>query len=913
VSQNAFTLDASNNPIIVGHTSGGQIEHLNVPGTRGVDLGSNSYVEVSRSLIGNLLDTVYWNTGQFGIQNSSGSWIEPNSVDKYWNVPAYPLSGTGGVKTALKGTDYTLYGASGGPGYIEIYASYWPGEPTKLNAFLAQVGATFTALTGSINGVPEGVTPTVSTFSGSGSWYEVDANIWHMDGNWTVVSGDPTTWAISADILSLSYGSWLTVNVSTRTQLNGGIYYDSVDMNTQGTEYQNGDQVRIKGSQLGGADSTRVELVYLLNFVDNKFYFDKGTYPDSFTQADDFVRFADTNARGIVTSVVELTDKWEVTINTTHGVSSNTGPGAPIIFSDGNDVYAVVNPQGNSVASWLGVPAASTYRFVLSGDIQGNIVTRLAGTNYAQGDYRIFSDGTTSYLALTSDSVDPLDLKHTLLSGVDSTTVNTNALGNQSALIAGAYNAITGTSYYGWPLDTNIGGAGIDDDVNALTVIDSTYNIRRSESSQALVWTTNWSKTFGGGGANSEYFNDVAYDSVTNTIYAVGDFRDTVTNVSALVMALDNSTGDVKWQKFVGTTTDGGYGYGASIKADGKGGVIIIGENDAGYAMVTKLKAGNGDLAWQRIDSSHSSWNQSPEGVIDYNGDVYVGGTHYNGNFDQDVFVLTKLSGIDGNEMWVRTVREINGDGMDSMWDTFCQSMTFTNGLINWGGNVYNYINGEWEGIAISLPMDGSRTGTYGDRFEYLTFGYSSYQESSNTSIVVDPTTLFTATNGLDLTNSGPNIDFSTNDDSYYERYDLTTGLPGIVFGDGSEIAHPGIGRSYVDHGNNTYWLQSDMNGSFMLFDSNPGNYNSYIYIPPSYSSSIPIGFTVTVVIGDFNSATIYVNNNGNGDVRILAAGSSNFSNGAWTFGGDSKAGIYTIMKVDTDTWMLAGPNIQVD
>ena len=142
----------------------------------------------------------------------------------------------------------------------------------------------------------------------------------------------------------------------------------------------------------------------------------------------------------------------------------------------------------------------------------------------------------------------------------------------------------------------------------------------------------------------------------------------------------------------------------------------------------------------------------------------------------------------------------------------------------------------------------------------------------------------------------------------------MTSGAPGIVFSDGSEINQAGISRHSVDNGDNGHWLTADMYGKFRYFANNPDAFNSTLYIPLDADVPLPIGYTLTVVIGDFNNSRVYVNNDGNSDVKILASGSDNFSNDYWQFNANTgAAGIYTIMKVDTDTWMLAGPDITVD
>jgi hypothetical protein len=67
--------------------------------------------------------------------------------------------------------------------------------------------------------------------------------------------------------------------------------------------------------------------------------------------------------------------------------------------------------------------------------------------------------------------------------------------------------------------------------------------------------------------------------------------------------------------------------------------------------------------------------------------------------------------------------------------------------------------------------------------------------------------------------------------------------------------------------------------------------------------------------VGYNDGSTIYVNTDGNSDVRILAGGfNANYNNYSnWRIGGDGNAGVYKLLKIETDLWVLTGPNVQDD
>ena len=135
-----------------------------------------------------------------------------------------------------------------------------------------------------------------------------------------------------------------------------------------------------------------------------------------------------------------------------------------------------------------------------------------------------------------------------------------------------------------------------------------------------------------------------------------------------------------------------------------------------------------------------------------------------------------------------------------------------------------------------------------------------------------------------------------------------------LVFVDGSELTSAGIARHSVDNGDNTTWLNASMNGKFIYYADNPGGYNSTIRIPTNANVPLPIGFTLTIVMGDFNNSRIYVNNDGNSDVQFIVSGNDSFGTNYWQFNANTgAAGVYTIMKVDTNTWLLSGPDVTID
>jgi hypothetical protein len=105
------------------------------------------------------------------------------------------------------------------------------------------------------------------------------------------------------------------------------------------------------------------------------------------------------------------------------------------------------------------------------------------------------------------------------------------------------------------------------------------------------------------------------------------------------------------------------------------------------------------------------------------------------------------------------------------------------------------------------------------------------------------------------------------------------------------------------------------MNGKFLYFYGTNGN--STVLVPSDNDVSLPIGYTVTMIVDDFNGNRVYVNNNtGESTAVINAVGQNPGTTNSWDLNSttnNGKCGVYTLMKVDTNRWMLAGPDIVVD
>jgi hypothetical protein len=249
------------------------------------------------------------------------------------------------------------------------------------------------------------------------------------------------------------------------------------------------------------------------------------------------------------------------------------------------------------------------------------------------------------------------------------------------------------------------------------------------------------------------------------------------------------------------------------------------------------------------------------------------------------------------------------------MYDDYFQTFNVGNNELQWAGYVYDQWFDYKNAFAVSLPLDGSGIGTYG-RYVYTEHTYWGVQ-TQNAPWIQYPTDSYVPTNILtySLVNFTATTGTYTQSD-IVEAIELLGGNPGIVFGDGSRLQSAGIPRVKKDTGNNYTTLDADMNGKFILLGSNTGGNSTYV-VPENADVALPIGYTVTFVLDDFNGNYVYINTNGNTNngLHIQATGflQAFSNNNWWRFGSSGNSNIYTLMKVDTNRWILSGADVQDD
>jgi hypothetical protein len=917
-----MTILPNGDPVVVGQTYGA---YTTVSGILAQAGSTENVLVVNSSDLPSVPQN--GNAGQWQVDtdNTEGtSWYQPNEVNYFYNMPVVTVTGNGGPKHYAVTTDYAE-GAFvinvGGQSYIEVTAEGWTNGGAR-DYLLGKYGFTFTITHAG---------GTVS-FQQNAGWSDVnnDQTVWRSEGVVNTLTGTALSDG-ATNIVSVDFQAGLQVNVRYQPAGVDGqsVRYDYGYVQQGGDGYQNGDQLKVLGSLLGGVDTGAV---YTINPAgiqgDNTLIFSNSAYPN-------IGKFVSTTGwtvtyRGTTANVTSVTydganDWWYLGTDGTF----TSGAGDIVLTAVvGNDCvfeYSQWGYLGNISGNPSEVIKNQT-RFNMSQNVDfslGPVTNRAYGStasHYTQGTGIIVTptvDGSTDgTITIGDESTWILLLGRTEMLGLPSGKVLQCNFPDNGGVIV---QDLTLTSAFVNGVATYTSGATLPTTSYPNQVAFEAYDtpavwdIRSSLQSQAFVWTPSWQKLFGG--TNWETFKSVAYDSVTDSLYALGDFN---TGDSSLLFKLDADNGDVTWSKFVEDDNMRGSNPG-SVAVDSQGNVVVVGQNDDGYTTVTKLDT-DGVSIWQSVQNDNENWNNEVQCGIDSDNNIIIGGSWYNNNDpDNSHYVLSfmKLHSADGNLIWARYLDNTQKFDMNDQYDEDTQLLRVVGNSFYFGSYVYDENDNRYVAVASRFSTDGTGTGTYG-RWVYFE-NQDAQWTYNNTSYVndysVDSSTGLMSSVSANFNTTADSVGVVTVHTKLIGAGGAINNVTSISFADGTSIesAFPGLARHSTTQGDNNIILDATMNGKFLHY--NGGDGNSWIYVPGNADVPLPIGFVVTIVMDDFSGSRIYVNNEAgnNYDAHINAVGFSPNTTNYWVIGTNGNTGVYTLMKVDTDRWILSGPDVQVD
>jgi hypothetical protein len=420
------------------------------------------------------------------------------------------------------------------------------------------------------------------------------------------------------------------------------------------------------------------------------------------------------------------------------------------------------------------------------------------------------------------------------------------------------------------------------------TEIGNTLTFEYQLGNQAFITrlgSNTWVKNFGV--AEYERLNSVVVDSNDN-IYAVGNFYNNALNKSASIIKFDID-GVVQWSVYIDPANTN-FNV-VSIDIDNSGNLFVAGDR-----YITKVSSTDGSIIWQTELDTTYSWNGDAKGTVTADGNFIV--TNYEDN-NYTLFVVC-FNGSDGSVLWNKRIsRFFAGSNGEVFADDDFDAQNIDCNMISVviSGSSSNYYNntGHDEAFVLSIPLDAQGVdGVYG---EYTVGTQTNFEcqvkNTTSVSFVLSETM---------ISSSGqqPSFNMSAND----------LVITNVSSNTKADVA--GIERHSTNQGDSNVTLADEHNGKFLYFNGSNGN--SWIYVPSNSDVPLPVGFTVTFVMDNFNSNRVYVNNStGSQTATINASGFAYNQTNYWVCGNTGNCGVFTIMKVDTDRWMIAGPDVQVD
>ena len=907
-------IDGNDNHILVGDFYGESVFDNNISPVM-TSWGSN--VNILTVQNSDLTNPVLPWSYNIQIQNDpldANAWYNPSYVNYFRNLPVTTVTGFGGPQYYEGGnTNYAdgqlqlVVGGTGTTWKLRLDATWADG--TAQTHLLDQTGTyTFTITPGDYT-----VTQLTNWTDVGGGFFEASVSV---EGSLVDGTTNVNSITINKNRLTVTL-RYVPMGANNSGLTDGQI--DVYDVEMQGQGYADGNIVKVLGSQMGGVDTITVTGTAHVSTSVNNLFFAADDYP-GFSAVQNGWRASGPGITGWATlSNVQLAGAlWRFDVP--EGVTVQAGE-VYTIDNNGNDIVMslIDAPWYGPGSVYLG-PAtgkvsptvAATTRFEMNQgiDYRGveNTTTYSAGTDYTSG--QVSFAGSGPWTIGVADTL--TDIKSLMIVG-KSITITGNSTTISVTILGEGYPDGEGGTTYEVSDASGLGTNSVFLDSIELpdgTFPATTWNLRSSLNSQAFIWTPNWHHTYGDG--NYEGFSSVAYDSFDNSIYTNGYYWNSENTHEIVLVKLNAETGATIWSKYVEDSTGGG-GDAGSVAVDGTGNVYMSGRNDDGDTIVTKLTS-EGVLVWQVIQMNSDEWNYYPQMVLDSNGDIIVAGSFYNNNDPENnhnVWSFMKLSKTDGSLIWARYLDNAEKYDMYDMYDNNSDVISVQGDNICYAGYVYDANENYYVAVSARFNTNGLGLGTYG-RWIYSEDTNAAWVDNTPEAVVVSATV--TASDQAEFT--VPSGNFSITADNVGSVVDSGFQIGGaakVVFADGSELNTAGIARHSKDEGGTTRTLSADMNGKFLYFDNSNNTSNTFLFIPANADVELPIGFTVTVVVGNMNGYSIYVNNEDNGDVVIYHAGSSDGVNNNWTFANDGNPGIYTIMKVDTNTWMLAGPNVNVD
>jgi hypothetical protein len=463
-------------------------------------------------------------------------------------------------------------------------------------------------------------------------------------------------------------------------------------------------------------------------------------------------------------------------------------------------------------------------------------------------------------------------------------------------------NNVSGTSQsLTWKIETT---AQVD------FTADGSWSVTYSRDNDCVLITPTWQRTFGTAKDKYDEIITLAIDSQDNII-AVGDGYGELVDSSfddLSVVYKFNSAGTLQWARQLNAGNDDHEGHSVvTIGTD----IYVVDENDEGDSFVSKLDS-TGTVKWQRrIEGQDITIARTLDGnllIAAEDGDAPI-------TTDNDTAIKIFLLTPAGETVWKRWLSP-NIDYSAYIGSSGECLVTDANSFYITGRNSTDDDNWAW---AARLPLDGTGTGEYG-QFCYIDVN-SETNDLSNFNYSIDVVDIGSVNNYAGLLNDSSDplikttatVTVTTNNTSDYDVFgyyppmvvEIVRDTDGgnIVFADGTKQSTSATDVPQRLFNGVDYTLGMVDRGHHILCTDDIES----IRIPYNARVEFPIGTVITIVNPRGDSVVI---NTEGGSIQVMIPGDDNYSNGGTFL--VSEYGMATLLKIGTDSWVLAG-NVSVD
>jgi hypothetical protein len=436
---------------------------------------------------------------------------------------------------------------------------------------------------------------------------------------------------------------------------------------------------------------------------------------------------------------------------------------------------------------------------------------------------------------------------------------------------------------------------------------DGSWSVTYSRDNDCVLITPTWQRTFGTAKDKYDEIITLTVDSQDNIIAVGGGYGELAANNfdDLSVVYKFNSAGTLQWARQLNAGNDDHEGHSVvTIGTD----IYVVDENDSGDSFVSKLDS-TGTVKWQRrTDGQDITIARTPDGnllvaVEDDSSETITTDEDY----AIKIFLLTPA----GETVWKRWLSP-NIDYSAYIGSSGECLVTDANSFYITGRNSTDDDNWAW---AARLPLDGSGTGEYG-QFCYTDVNTETNYWGADFNYAIDVVDIAGVNNYAGLLNDSSDplikttatVTVTTNNTSDYDVFgyyppmvvEIVRDTDGgnIVFADGTKQSTSATDVPQRLFNGVDYTLGMVDRGHHILCTDDIQS----IRIPYNARVEFPIGTVITIVNPRGDSVAI---NTEGGSIQVMIPGDDNYSNGGTFL--VSEYGMATLLKIDTDSWVLAG------